>query len=252
MLKLLENRVALVTGAARGIGRASALTFAREGAIVVVADMNATGGEETVELVRASGGTASFVACDIAHEEEVERMIAHAVERYGRLDCAQNNAGAGHGQYAFAEVPRAAWERTVDVVLNGTWFCMKHEIQAMLRTGGGAIVNVSSASGVHAWPLTAGYGAAKAAIAHLGKVATKEYASRGIRVNSIAPGPIATEMMASAMRENPALKRQLSEAVPMGRVGKPEEVAELVVWLCSDRASFITGATIPIDGGQLA
>ncbi|MET0985397.1 MAG: glucose 1-dehydrogenase [Steroidobacteraceae bacterium] len=252
MQKLLDNKVAIVTGAARGIGRASALTFAREGACVVVSDMDTAGGEETVQLIERAGGKAFFVACDIAYEDQVMQLIDRTLSIFGRLDCAHNNAGLGHGQMPVADIPTSAWERTVDVVLNGTWFCMKHEIPAMLRTGGGSIVNVSSAAGMQAWPLVSGYGAAKAAVAHLGKVATKEYAARGIRVNAVAPGPIATEMVAGAIRQNPALEQHLTAAVPMGRLGTAQEVAELVVWLCSDRASYISGATIPIDGGQVA
>ncbi|HKA04230.1 MAG TPA: SDR family NAD(P)-dependent oxidoreductase [Acidimicrobiales bacterium] len=251
MAGLLEGMVVLVTGAAAGIGRASALRFADEGAVaIVVADVDETGGRATVEEIRRRGSDGAFARCDVADYGQVAAAVDLALSRFGRLDGAYNNAGLGHGQAPIAEIDQAGWDRTVAVNLTGTWHCMKHELLAMVELGSGAIVNQSSATGIVGWPLVGGYGATKAAIAHLTKIAAAEYADRGIRINAIAPGPIATDMVARAIAARPEVEQHINESVPMGRIGQPDEVAEVAAWLLSPRSSYVTGATIPVDGGQ--
>jgi NAD(P)-dependent dehydrogenase (short-subunit alcohol dehydrogenase family) len=251
MAGLVDGKVALVTGAAAGIGRASALAFAAEGAQVVVSDVNAEGGAETVGLIRAAGHEAEFIACDIADAKQVAALIAGTVERYGRLDCAHNNAGIGGGQRWLADTPRENWDRVLAVNLTGSWLCLAEEIRHMAAAGGGAIVATSSASSVLGIARTGTYAATKAAINQLVRSAASEYAEVGVRVNAVLPGPIRTELVARAMAEDPDLEGHLLASVPMARVGEPREVADAVVWLCSDRASFITGACLSVDGGQV-
>jgi NAD(P)-dependent dehydrogenase (short-subunit alcohol dehydrogenase family) len=250
----LQGKVAIVTGGARGIGRVAALQFAREGASVVVSTgRDFKGGEETVRLVKEQGGKAIFVPCEITDEAAVQAMIKAAVDTYGRIDCAFNNAAAGHGQMLCADIPADDWRRAIDVALTGSWLCMKHEIQQFLAQGsGGSIINVTSTVGIHGFPYSAGYGAAKAGLIHLTKTAAKEYARQQIRVNAISPGPIATEMLTSAAAANPELLDQVAGMVPLGRVGQPEEVVDLAIFLSSDKAAFITGAMYTVDGGQTA
>jgi NAD(P)-dependent dehydrogenase (short-subunit alcohol dehydrogenase family) len=247
---IVEGKVALVTGAAGGIGRASALAFAREGARVAVADINEAGGAETVELIRENGGEARFFRCDISAEDDVRALIEGTVEAFGGLDCAHNNAGGGGGQAALAETTRENWDRTVGLNLTGTWLCLAHEIRYIAEHGGGAIVATSSASSVLGFPLTSAYAATKAGINQLVRSAAVEYAAAGIRINALLPGPIMTAMTRRAMAKNPDLEDHLKRVVPIGRIGRPADVAEATVWLCSDRASFITGVSLPVDGGQ--
>ena len=247
----VEGKVALVTGGASGIGRATALTFAREGAKLVVADMNADGGQQTVHMITENGGEATFVQVDVTSASAVEALISKTVETYGRLDCAHNNAGIWGGLRALtAEYPEDRWQQVIAVNLTGVWLCMKYEIPQMLSQGSGAIVNTASAAGLVGSRGISAYVASKHGVVGLTKTAALEYAQQGIRVNCVCPGMIQTPMTESALRD-PARQAQIA-ARPMGRVGTPEEIAEAVVWLCSDAASFITGHAMTVDGGYVA
>jgi NAD(P)-dependent dehydrogenase (short-subunit alcohol dehydrogenase family) len=252
----VEGKVALVTGGASGIGRATALTFAREGAKLVIADMNEEGGQQTSHMITEKGGEAIFVRTDVSQAVEVQALISQAVETYGRLDCAHNNAGisgfgiAGDSYALTAEYPEERWHQVIAVNLTGVWLCMKYELQQMLTQGGGAIVNTASVAGLIGSRGLAAYVASKHGVVGLTKTAALEYAQQGIRVNCVCPGVIQTPMTARALSD-PALQAQIT-ARPMGRVGAPEEVAEAVVWLCSDAASFVTGHTMTVDGGYVA
>ena len=248
---LVDGKVALVTGAGGGIGRATALAFAREGAAVAVSDIDSETSAATAELVEKAGGTAASFPCDVSDEAAVSRLVDDVVARFGGLHCAHNNAGLGIGQARLAEIERARWDRALAVNLTGTWLCMKFEIRHMTAHGGGAIVATSSATSVLGYAMSSGYAATKAGINALVRTAANEYAAQGIRVNAVLPGPIRTDMVARAVQANPGLEAHLNDTVPMGRIGDPEDVAEAVVWLCSDRAPYTTGAMLTIDGGQV-
>jgi NAD(P)-dependent dehydrogenase (short-subunit alcohol dehydrogenase family) len=253
----LEGKVALVTGGASGIGRATALTFAREGAKLVVADMNEEGGQQTVHMITEQGGEAIFVRTDVSQAVEVQALISKAVETYGRLDCAHNNAGisgfgiAGDGYTLTTEYPEERWHQVIAVNLTGVWLCMKYEIAQMLTQGGGTIVNTASAAGLVGGRGMSAYVASKHGVVGLTKTAALEYAQQGIRVNCVCPGWIQTPMTARGLSD-PEQKAQIVAREPIGRVGTPEEVAETVVWLCSDAASFVTGHAMSVDGGLVA
>ena len=253
MLKALNDRVALVTGAASGIGRAASLAFAREGARVVVSDVDVPGGEETVARIRVGGGEAVFIRADVSVGSEVESLVDQTVDAYGRLDCAHNNA-AIEGQPALLhEYPEDVWDRVMNVNLKGLWLCMKFEIVSMLELGGGAIVNTASTAGMAGSRGRLGaYLVSKHGVICLTRTAAREYASQAIRVNAVCPGAIETPMAERLLRDDLAARESLARAHPLGRFGTPEEVAEAVVWLCSDAASFITGHALPVDGGYLA
>lgn len=252
MRLLHDGKVALVTGAGSGIGRESALLFAEEGAAVVVADIAGNAADETAELIRASGGEAFGLRCDVSDESEVRALVERAVETYGGLDVAHNNAGITHAQVVAAEISPDEFQRILDVNLKGVWFCMRHEIPAMLRRGGGAIVNAGSTASVVGLPKFAGYAATKHGVAGLSKAAALDYALQGIRVNVVSPGPTRTPMMLDAMAESEERERLVRSSIPMGRMAEPREVAEAAVWLCSERASFITGQVLQVDGGVVA
>jgi len=237
----LESKVALVTGGSSGIGRASALTFAREGAKVVVADVVVAGGEETVGMIKKAGGEALFVKADVSKAVEVEAMVNRAVEAYGRLDCAFNNAGIEGTLVSTVEYPEEDWDRVMAVNLKGVWLCMKYEIPQMLKQGGGAIVNTASALGLVGTGELSAYVASKHGVAGLTKTAALEYAQKGIRVNAVCPGVIHTPMVERLIGGKAEYEAQVIRAEPVGRKGLPEEIAEAVVWLCSDAASFVTG-----------
>jgi len=247
----LDGKVALVTGGASGIGRATALTFAREGAKLVVADMNAEGGQQTAHLITEKGGEAIFVRTDVSKAVEVQALISQAVATYGRLDCAHNNAGIGGGRALTAEYPEDTWHQVIAVNLTGVWFCMKYEVPQMLYQGGGTIVNTASAAGLVGTRGTSAYVASKHGVVGLTKTAALEYAQQGIRVNCVCPGMIHTPMTERGLSD-PERRARIIANQPIGRVGTPEEVAEAVVWLCSDAASFVTGHTMTVDGGYVA
>src|SRR2546430_1587198 len=238
----LNGKVALITGGASGLGRATALTFAREGAKLIIADMNEEGGQQTVHMITEQGGEATFVHVDVTQATAVQALISQAVQTYGRLDCAHNNAGiSGGGRALTAEYAEDTWHQVIAVNLTGVWLCMKYEIPQMLHQGGGVIVNTASVAGLIGGRGLAAYVASKHGVVGLTKTAALEYAQQGIRVNCVCPGVIQTPMTERALSD-PELKAQIT-ARPMGRVGIPEEVAEAVVWLCSDAASFVTGHT---------
>jgi NAD(P)-dependent dehydrogenase (short-subunit alcohol dehydrogenase family) len=250
----LDGKVALVTGGASGIGRATALTCAREGAKLVIADMNDEGGQQTVHMITENGGKATFVRVEVRQASEVEAMISKAVETYGRLDCAHNNAGIGsRPRVRLHELPEESWDRVIGINLTGVWLCMKYEIRQMLTQGGGAIVNTASIMGlVGSWSRSGAYNASKHGVVGLTKTAALEYATAGIRVNAVCPGYIRTPLIEAALTNNPEMEAQIIERHPVGRLGRPEEIAEAVAWLCSDAASFVTGHAMTVDGGYVA
>jgi NAD(P)-dependent dehydrogenase (short-subunit alcohol dehydrogenase family) len=250
----VEGKVALVTGGASGIGRATALTFAREGAKLVIADMNEDGGHQTVHMIQENGGEATFVQVDVSNTTAVEAMISKTVETYGRLDCAHNNAGIGSRPRApLHECTEETWDRVLGINLKGVWLCMKYEIIQMLKQGGGTIVNTASIMGlVGSWTGSGAYNASKHGVVGLTKTAALEYATSGIRVNAVCPGYIRTPLLEATLTSRPEMEEQIVARHPVGRVGQPEEIAEAVVWLCSDAASFVTGHTMTVDGGYMA
>jgi NAD(P)-dependent dehydrogenase (short-subunit alcohol dehydrogenase family) len=246
----LTGQVAIVTGASRGIGAATARALAQAGATVALAARDSTRLEQLAAEIEAGGGTALSVPTDIGDPDDVERMVARTLDAFGRLDLAVNNAaGGGHPPTPLTDVATADFDSAMAINLRGTFLCLKHEIAAMLDSGGGAIVNMTSTAGLEAVGGLAAYVSTKHGIVGLTKVAALEYAASNIRVNAIAPGPILTEQL---QRAGEAAQHGAAQAMPMRRIGRPEEVAAAVLWLCSDAASFITGATIPIDGGKLA
>jgi NAD(P)-dependent dehydrogenase (short-subunit alcohol dehydrogenase family) len=245
------GKVALVTGAAMGIGRASAQLFAARGAAVVVADIDEGSGAETVALIERHGGRASFVRADVTSADDVAHMVAHAVERFGGLDVAHNNAGIAAPPAPLADYSDAAFDRAIAVMLTGVYRCMKAEIPAMRARGAGAIVNTASGTGLVAYPGQAAYTAAKHGVIGLTKVAALDHGPEGIRVNAICPGTARTPMVETALRHHPELAEQLARRHPIGRIAEASEIAEAAVWLCSPAASFVLGAALPVDGGYV-
>ncbi len=252
MAELMQDKVALVTGASSGIGRATALVFAREGAKVVVADLNVVGGQETVQLVKAAGGEAVFVETDVAQAASVEAMVQTALDTYGRLDCAHNNAGVEGVLSRTAEQTEQDWEPVIRINLKGVWLCMKYELPHMVQQGSGAIVNTASGAGLIGVKRMAAYVASKHGVIGLTKTAALEYAKSGVRVNAVCPGVIQTAMVERVSGRRPDVLEKMIAAEPIGRSGQPEEIAESVVWLCSDAASFVTGHAMAVDGGAVA
>lgn len=254
MTASLKGKVALVTGAGSGIGRASARAFAREGASVVVSDVNPVGGEETRRLIEDAGGSAAFVAADVARHDDIKALIARTVELYGSLDIAHNNAGIEGATVPTAEYPVDAFDTIVAINLRGVFLSMKEELPVMVAQGSGVIVNTSSTFGLVGVENCIGYVATKHAVAGATRAAALEYARSGIRINAVSPGAIATPMLDRFFdgldEEHPAsVADAFAEAEPIGRLGQPEEIAEAVVWLASDAASFVTGHVMPVDGG---
>ena len=242
-----SGKVALVTGGSRGIGRATAMLFAQSGAKVVIGDVDPAG-DETVEAIKRDGGEATFVRTDVSVESDVKNLVAAAVKTYGGLNCAFNNAGVLPPTVALVEMEESTFDRTLAVDLKGVFLCMKHEITHMLQSGGGAIVNTASIAGLIAEPGISAYIAAKHGVIGLSKAAAVEYASKGIRINALAPGLVNTAMT-KAWFDDPNMSAYFTANTPIGRVSQPAEIAGMVLFLCSDLASFALGQTFVIDGG---
>ena len=250
----LENKTALVTGAGSGIGRATSLALAREGARVVVSDINAEGAEATLSIIKERGGEGVFVHADVSKAADVEALVTGVIQTYGRLDCAYNNAGVeGYMEGRLHEYPEDIWDRLIDINLKGVWLCLKYEIPRMLEQGGGAIVNTASAAGLVGSRRLAAYVASKHGVVGLTKAAALEYARDGIRVNAVCPGIIDTPMMDRLIAgRQDDYEATIPTRQPVGRLGTPEEIAEAVAWLCSDAASLVTGIAMSVDGGFTA
>ncbi len=246
------DKAVLVTGGASGIGRAAALSFAHGGARVVVADVNQVGGEETVRLVKTEGGEAVFVKADVRAAVDVEAMVAATLQSFGRLDIAFNNAGVLGSGAAMIDFTEDDWDDVMGINLKGVWLCMKHEIPAMIQAGGGAIVNTSSIAGLVGSQHSPAYAASKHGVVGLTKTAALQYAPQGIRVNCVCPAAVYSPMLETLVTRNPQVGDRLLASQPNGRFASPEEVAAVVTWLCSDAASFVTGAALPVDGGYTA
>jgi NAD(P)-dependent dehydrogenase (short-subunit alcohol dehydrogenase family) len=252
MAEGFTDKVAIVTGGSGGIGRATALAFARRGAKVVVADIDVSGGEETVRMIEDEGGEAFFVETDVSQAQDVQEMVERTIETYGRLDFAFNNAGIEGERAPTADTSEENWNRVIDINLKGVWLCMKHEIPRMLEEGGGVIVNTSSVAGRVGFAQIPAYTASKHGVIGLTKAAALEYATENLRVNAVCPGVIDTEMVERYIGGDEDLREQLLSSQPMGRMGQPEEIADLVVCLCSEGTSFVTGVAMPADGGYIA
>lgn len=250
-MKQFDGKVAIVTGAASGIGRTSSQFYARDGAKVVVSDVDESGGRETVDLIKAEGGEAVFVRADVSDHAQCQALVQQAVDTYGRLDIAFNNAGIGGEQNRIVDYTIDGWQRLIGINLSGVFYCMKYEIPAMLKTGGGAIVNMASILGQVGFAGSPAYVTSKHGVIRLTTTAALECGEYNIRVNAIGPGFIRTPLI-SGLEADDNVRRALIAMHPIGRLGEPEEVAELVIWLSSDKASFVTGSYYPVDGGYLA
>lgn len=248
----MTGKVALITGAGRGIGQATALLLARRGAAVMVADIDAASAQATAEAITADRGTAAFLAVDITNEAHVADMVTRTVETWGRLDAAFNNAGIAHVGSLLAEAPLSEWQHTLDVNLQGTFLCLKYQVRHMAVSGGGAIVNAASCAALLGQQRTAAYCASKAGVIGLTRAAMAEYGPKGIRVNAIAPGSIDTPMLRQSVGDNDAVIAALGRDYPLGRIGRADDIAEAAAWLLSDAASFVTGVCLPVDGGYTA
>jgi NAD(P)-dependent dehydrogenase (short-subunit alcohol dehydrogenase family) len=245
----LHGKVAVITGASRGIGAAAARVFAAAGATIVLAARDEAALAAVAQDIVAGGGHALVVPTDVGDPPAVERLISRTLAAYGRLDAAFNNAGDGHQPTPLAEISADDFDRTIQVNLRGVFLCMKYQIPAMLAGGGGTIVNMSSTAGLSGVRGMSAYAAAKHGVIGLTKSAALDYAGRNVRINAISPGPTLNDRIGSLSDEG---RQQIAYAVPMGRIGRPEEIGALVAWLCSEQATFITGAVIPIDGGRLS
>lgn len=250
--RLFSGKVVLVTGAAAGIGRATALAFGRAGASVVIGDAAVDGGHATAAMIVEAGGKALYVNANVTRASEVEALVDKAVSYYGRIDCAVNNAGIEEEHQPLAEADEAQFDRIMSVNLKGVWLCMKHELRQMAKQGGGAIVNVSSVAGLAGSPSRSIYAASKHAVVGLTKTAAVEYAGAAIRVNSVCPGAVKTGMLVRALERDSQLEAAIKNGYPMGRVAEPAEVANAIMWLCSEQSSFVTGHQLAVDGGLTA
>ncbi len=248
----LQNKVVIVTGAGSGLGQASAMAMAEQGGKVVVADIDQASGEQTAVMIKQDGGEATFIKTDIAQSVQVQAMVDHAVQTYGRLDCAYNNAGVDNLHAPIGEFEVPEWDRVLAVNLRGTMLCMRYEIPVMLANGGGSIVNCSSVAGLIGTPVSPAYTTSKHAVIGLTRSAAVDYAKKNIRVNAICPGVINTPHCTAYLKERPDAAAQVKSQCTMGRMGEPHEIAAAVVWLCSDAASYVNGASLAIDGGWTA
>jgi NAD(P)-dependent dehydrogenase (short-subunit alcohol dehydrogenase family) len=251
-MALLKDKVALITGGGSGIGRATALIFAREGARLVLADLNRKGAEETAAMAEKAGCQAIAIECDVLKPAAVEELVQQTVKRFGRLDCAFNNAGVAGDLARTAESTEQCWDFVVGIDLKAVWLCMKYEIAQMLKQKSGAIVNTASIAGLGANPLGIAYSAAKHGVLGLTRTAAVEYARIPIRVNAVCPGVTETPMVEAGIAKRPKMRETFQKIHPMGRLGRPEEIGEAVAWLSSDAASFVTGIPLPVDGGFTA
>jgi len=252
MDRTMDGKVALVTGAAAGIGRATAVAFARNGARVAVSDVNDAAGEETARMIAAAGGTAIYVHADVSRSPEVKALIARVIDAFGRLDYAFNNAGIEGQSAPTAECTEENWDRVIGINLKGVWLCMKEEIPQMLHQGGGAIVNCASIAGLVGFAGVPAYTSSKHGILGLTKTAALEYATQGIRINAVCPGVIQTAMIERFTGGSSEAEARLVAQEPIGRMGTSEEIADAVIWLCSDGAGFVTGHSLVVDGGFVA
>jgi len=248
MERLLEGKIVLVTGGTSGIGRAAALAFAKEGAKVVVSGRHRDTGEETISIIERAGGEALFIEADVSKATEVEWLINSTLKKYGSVHCAFNNAGVEGTKNSIIDCTEEDWDQVININLKGVFLCMKFEIPPMLKQGGGTIVNMSSAYGLVATQGLAPYIASKHGVVGLTKAAALEYAKGGIRINALCPGGVYTEMQ-RRLGNDDKRKEEISRRYPLGRLGNPEEIAQAVIWLCSDAASFVIGHTFVVDGG---
>jgi NAD(P)-dependent dehydrogenase (short-subunit alcohol dehydrogenase family) len=247
---MTSAKIALITGAASGIGRATALLFAETGMAVVLADVNVDGGTETEKLVRDRGGDAVFVRADVSVSDDARMLVQTATDTFGGLDYAVNNAGIDGDLLPLAEQSEAGWQRVIDVNLSGVFYGLKHQIPALIARGGGSIVNISSTAGVRGYPGLSPYSAAKHGVNGLTKSAAIEYGPMGIRINSICPGAISTPMLLEYLSSMPEMRAVLVDGNPLRRMAEPTEIAETVLWLCSDKSSYINGHELLADGGK--
>ena len=250
----MKGKVAQVTGGSSGIGRATALAFAREGARVAIASRNKNKATEAVQSIKKLGGEVIWIQTDVSNAAQVRQMVHQTVARFGRIDYAFNNGGSGGNGRRTADMDERDWDKTIDGYLKSVWLCTKYEILAMLKRGAGVIVNNSSVDGVRAYPFPVGsaYSAAKHGVIGLTKSAALEYVSHGVRINAVCPGWVRTPPVERWMKRDPKVAWQIIAQEPIGRLGTPEEIAEMVIWLCSERATFVIGAALAIDGGYLA
>lgn len=250
MEKTFEGKVAIITGGSFGIGRATCVAFAKRGAKVVIADWIED--QETLNLIQAAGGDAIFVKCDVSSEEDVKNLVEKTINTFGRLDFAFNNAGIEGHKAPVHECTTENWDKTIGINLKGVWLCMKYQIPHMLKTGKGSIVNCASVAGLVGFSGIPAYVASKHGVVGLSKNAALDYAKTGLRVNAVCPGVIRTPMIDRFTGKDKEVEKAFESMEPVGRMGEPEEVAEAVVWLCSDGATFVTGQAIAVDGGWIA
>ena len=252
MDRIFQHKVAIITGASFGIGRATAIAFAQRGAKLVLADWKEDPEQQTMKQVKALGADAMFVRCDVSKASDVQNLMDSCIKTYGRLDYAFNNAGIEGAQAITHECSEENWDNTIAVDLKGIWLCMKYEIPQMLKQPGSAIVNCSSVAGLVGFAGLPAYVASKHAVLGLTKTAALEYATQGLRVNAVCPGVIHTAMIDRITGNDEKVEKQFTELEPVGRMGTPQEIAEAVVWLCSGASSFATGVALPVDGGFVA